>query len=360
MIHKDRDFYGNIYRWFTAKVEDVHDDPEQLNRVRIRIYGVHDLKWGKEKLPLANVIMPPTHGGTGGVSSGTHGLVGDELVIGFFLDPDMQHPVVTGTFHGTTEEDQNEEEHAQKQYAITGGLGNSGGGGSSSTTGNRQGGSRTSGRNNPGHPSAYYPTPTPKTGEQEISDGVSFSDQGLHGVENYRNTLCDENGNKQTVEVPAPLRHNNPGGVNMTGDESIAAALGATGSQVISGNNKIASFDSVTDGYAYLTNFMQRRASFTDANGNMFTTPQAVGDRYQTAGYNGADLVAAMGNNNPISLESYSPALGKLMTAIETRELGQSKVNSLASQLGVTNNFGRNNANKEAGFNKANKLRPGL
>ena len=36
-----KDYYGDETRWFIGKVLQVHGDPEELGRVKVRIYGVH-------------------------------------------------------------------------------------------------------------------------------------------------------------------------------------------------------------------------------------------------------------------------------------------------------------------------------
>jgi hypothetical protein len=64
-------------------------------RVRVRILGVHslDAEIRNEDLPLAIVKMPTTHGSLNRLSCG---LIGGEIVTGYFLDSKRQIPVIDG------------------------------------------------------------------------------------------------------------------------------------------------------------------------------------------------------------------------------------------------------------------------
>lgn len=64
-------------------------------RVRVRILGVHslDAEIRNEDLPLAIVKMPTTHGSLNRLSCG---LIGGEIVTGYFLDSKRQVPVIDG------------------------------------------------------------------------------------------------------------------------------------------------------------------------------------------------------------------------------------------------------------------------
>ena len=93
-----KDFYGKQgYIWFIGVVEDVND-PSQLGQVRVRIIGLHSEDKSlmpTEKLPWAQVIMPPT-----GAKTFSGPTVGD-WVRGYFQDGESaQIPVVDAIFPG--------------------------------------------------------------------------------------------------------------------------------------------------------------------------------------------------------------------------------------------------------------------
>lgn len=89
--------------WFTGVVEDIND-PKQLGRVKVRVYGYHsastsdipttDLMW-------AMVGGPTTSANISGIGQTPHGLVNGTTVYGWFLDgDDAQTPLVIGTLPG--------------------------------------------------------------------------------------------------------------------------------------------------------------------------------------------------------------------------------------------------------------------
>ena len=88
---------------FVGVVED-RDDPEQLGRVRIRVFGLHTED--KEKiptkdLPWATPTMPYTSASISGIGTSPTGPVEGTWVVGFFIDGrEMQQPVVIGTLVG--------------------------------------------------------------------------------------------------------------------------------------------------------------------------------------------------------------------------------------------------------------------
>tara|TARA_B100001113_G_scaffold54806_1_gene40627 strand:- start:14745 stop:15551 length:807 start_codon:yes stop_codon:yes gene_type:complete len=98
-------FVEGQFTWFIGTVEDVND-PEFLNRVKVRCYGYHTdqieiLK--TEDLPFATVMMPNTTASFKG-TGGNHELMVGSWVIGFFKDgPSAQDPVIMGTFASKTE-----------------------------------------------------------------------------------------------------------------------------------------------------------------------------------------------------------------------------------------------------------------
>lgn len=86
--------------WFTGVVEDIND-PEKMNRVRVRMFGVHPLQQSAtptEDLPWATVMMPTTASGLSGIGTTPHGLLAGSWVVGFFRDgANAQDPLVVGS-----------------------------------------------------------------------------------------------------------------------------------------------------------------------------------------------------------------------------------------------------------------------
>ena len=90
------EYYGDQTRWFLGRVVDVENDPLQIGRVRVKIFGVYDGVEKDQDLPWAQIVVPTitgVHQGTGrylGMLVGTH-------VFGIFLDgKDSQLPLVLG------------------------------------------------------------------------------------------------------------------------------------------------------------------------------------------------------------------------------------------------------------------------
>lgn len=94
-----KDFYGDQVRWFTGLVVD-NNDPVQLGRIKVRIYGVHPestLDVPDEDLPWAQTVTPITEGGTTEWGNPLGVQVG-ALVFGFFMDgTNSQMPLVLGS-----------------------------------------------------------------------------------------------------------------------------------------------------------------------------------------------------------------------------------------------------------------------
>lgn len=90
------------FRWFMGVVED-RQDPAQLGRVRVRAFGLHTENKQAiptEDLPWATCMHPTTHGINSGVGQSPSFLVEGTWVVGFFLDPELQQPIVMGTMPG--------------------------------------------------------------------------------------------------------------------------------------------------------------------------------------------------------------------------------------------------------------------
>lgn len=91
--------------WWVGVVED-RDDPEQLGRCRVRIFGYHTedkTLLPTEDLPWAIPIQPVTSASISGIGTTPVGIVPGTWVAGWFLDgEDKQQPVIMGTIPGKT------------------------------------------------------------------------------------------------------------------------------------------------------------------------------------------------------------------------------------------------------------------
>lgn len=95
-------YYGNNFKSFYGKVINVND-PLQLGRVQVRIYGVHtenEVDIPTKALPWASVIIPTTEGGVSGIGLNS-GLKPFSTVYGVFADGDnAQQPLILGSVPG--------------------------------------------------------------------------------------------------------------------------------------------------------------------------------------------------------------------------------------------------------------------
>ena len=90
------EYYGDQTRWFLGEVVNVKDDPLQLGRVRVKIFGVYD-EIEEPDLPWAQIVVPITQGVHEGKGQYLGMLVGTH-VFGIFMDgKDSQLPLVLGT-----------------------------------------------------------------------------------------------------------------------------------------------------------------------------------------------------------------------------------------------------------------------
>ena len=55
------EYYGDQTRWFLGEVVNVKDDPLQIGRVRVKIFGVYD-EIEDEDLPWAQIVVPTIAG----------------------------------------------------------------------------------------------------------------------------------------------------------------------------------------------------------------------------------------------------------------------------------------------------------
>lgn len=117
-------FVGGQFEWFMGVVEDIND-PEKLNRVRVRCFGYHTDDLGKVKttdLPWATVMMPTTSASVEGFGS-NHCLLSGSWVIGFFRDgPSAQDPVVLGSVASQTTEERSTNKGFSGEYGNSVGI----------------------------------------------------------------------------------------------------------------------------------------------------------------------------------------------------------------------------------------------
>lgn len=96
-----KEYYGDDARWFVATVVNATPPPGFEGRVRVRIYGVHNIYTGdiaESDLPWAQVLVPTTEGGISGYGRIPQ-LSAGAFVFGVFLDgAQSQLPLVLGSF----------------------------------------------------------------------------------------------------------------------------------------------------------------------------------------------------------------------------------------------------------------------
>lgn len=95
------------FKWFIGVCED-RNDPEKIGRIKIRIFGFHSDNRDQiktEDLMWAQVMMPTTSSGIGGIGTSPSGIVEGSHIVGFFMDGEAaQNPVVIGTIASKAEE----------------------------------------------------------------------------------------------------------------------------------------------------------------------------------------------------------------------------------------------------------------
>ena len=87
------------FHWFVGVVED-RNDPSALGRVRVRCLGYHSADLTElptTDLPWAHVMHPVTDPSMHGMGNSPSWLVEGGWVVGFFLDDDLQQPLIIGT-----------------------------------------------------------------------------------------------------------------------------------------------------------------------------------------------------------------------------------------------------------------------
>jgi hypothetical protein len=94
--------FGDMKLW-SGIVED-RNDPLFLNRVRVRILGIHShdkQMIATPDLPWSDVLMPTTSPSLSGLGTTTHGLLEGSCVMGFYRNSQsLSDPVVIGSFVG--------------------------------------------------------------------------------------------------------------------------------------------------------------------------------------------------------------------------------------------------------------------
>ena len=92
-----KDYYGDETRWFIGTVLQTHGDPDELGRVKVRIFGIHPEDIPVEDLPWASVVLPSTEAGTSGFGANV-GVKNNAQVWGIFLDGrNSQLPLILGS-----------------------------------------------------------------------------------------------------------------------------------------------------------------------------------------------------------------------------------------------------------------------
>lgn len=91
------DFYGDHVRWFMGRVVSIND-PLEMGRVCIRIFGIHDNPdIIEDDLPWAQVVIPITEGSSSGIGTNV-GIKEQAQVYGIFFDgKNSQLPLVIGS-----------------------------------------------------------------------------------------------------------------------------------------------------------------------------------------------------------------------------------------------------------------------
>lgn len=334
------DYYGNQYNWFMGRVEAVTEpelnDPEEVNRVRVRIFGQQDMDFPIEDLPLCTVIMPTTHGfGYPGGAGAMHGLLNGDIVTGFYMDHDMQIPVITGVIMG---------KYAEEDELIVNRRTTSSSSSSSTTASNQSTPAPAKPSSRPSAPTTE-PQPRPQV-VQTSSEGVEFTDTGVVGATDDKS-------------IPATLRHNNPLGNNMSG---LAGQFNPQGTgQNLDGTNTIASFSDTSDGYGYSYAQMalnSERAGMVE-DGRLYTTPEFMGDGHQTPGYRGSDIVGDVGNNDRLYFDTWSPGWEAATRSMQNRETASSLRSRTSTNKGLpsTYDYGQNAYQMERGFKKMKKYK---
>lgn len=116
------DSFTNL-RHFVGVIED-RNDPEQLGRVKVRVYSIHTSDKTAipcEDLPWAMVLNGTDSASLSGIGKSPTGMIEGSWVFGVFLDSDYQQPLVLGTIVGRPSEKAKDEgfyDYKNKKYPL--------------------------------------------------------------------------------------------------------------------------------------------------------------------------------------------------------------------------------------------------
>jgi len=103
-LYKVNSIGNDGFQWWIGQVEQDNDVKPNGSRVRVRIVGTHHREGAvtpTDQLPWAHVMMPNNVPYSATSSQGTNNLRRGAWVMGFFLDPDGQIPMVMGSVNFT-------------------------------------------------------------------------------------------------------------------------------------------------------------------------------------------------------------------------------------------------------------------
>lgn len=103
-LYKVNSIGNDGFQWWIGQVEEDKDVKPNGSRVRVRIVGTHHREGAvtpTDQLPWAHVMMPNNVPYSATASQGTNNLRRGAWVMGFFLDPDGQIPMVMGSVNFT-------------------------------------------------------------------------------------------------------------------------------------------------------------------------------------------------------------------------------------------------------------------
>lgn len=96
----NKNFQGmESFKWFFGDVVS-NLDPLKLGRIKIRPYGIYTNDIDEGDLPWAIVIQSTSSAGVAGIGTSPTGILDSSSVFGFFIDDDLQQPVILGTWAG--------------------------------------------------------------------------------------------------------------------------------------------------------------------------------------------------------------------------------------------------------------------
>lgn len=94
--------FGKMELWIGTALSN--EDPLEIGRIRVRIFGIHNEEMKEESLPWALPLQSITSAALDGVGQSPTGIIKNTTLIGFFLDAAQQVPMILGTLAGIPEE----------------------------------------------------------------------------------------------------------------------------------------------------------------------------------------------------------------------------------------------------------------